>query len=91
MQRLSHRVAGTYRVTFSPEVWRLIGSMPAESFQQLQVALERLADAPHRGIPEVQSRRRASLKGLTIVYELDEAERFLTVVSVVRAGAEEAR
>jgi len=88
MQRLIQRVAGSYRVTFSSKVWRLIGSMPSVAFQELQLSLDRIADAPHRGTAEAQSLRSATLDGLTIVYTLDEAQRILTVVNVIRAGAE---
>jgi mRNA-degrading endonuclease RelE of RelBE toxin-antitoxin system len=87
MQRPVHRVAGTYRVNFSPEAWRLIGSMPSSTFQSLQRALERLADSPRRGAAaEAPSTLSATLDDLTIVYELNDMERTLTVVNIIRAG-----
>jgi hypothetical protein len=90
MERSVHRVAGAYRVTFSPEAWRLIGIMPSATFQSLQRALDRIADSPRRVATEVQSRLSATLDGLTVVYELDDAERTLTVVNIFRAGTGEA-
>jgi hypothetical protein len=87
MQLPVHRVAGSYRVTFSPEAWRLIGSMPSSAFQSLQRALERIADAPRRTGAELLPDLSATLDGLTIVYTLNEAERVLTVVNILRADS----
>jgi hypothetical protein len=86
MDRSVHRVAGAYRVTFSPEAWRLIGIMPSATFQSLQSALERIADSPRRVAAEVQSQLSATLDGLTVVYELNDGERTLIVVNIFRAG-----
>lgn len=90
MQRPVHRVAGSYRVNFSPDAWRLIGSMPSSTFQSLQRALERIADSPKRAGAESQPEQSATLDGLTIVYTLNDAERVLTVVNILRAGSEKA-
>ena len=87
MQLPVHRVAGSYRVIFSPEAWRLIGSMPSSAFQSLQLALERIAGAPRRTGPEPQPDLSATLDDLTIVYTLNEAERVLTVVNILRAAS----
>jgi len=84
MQRSVYRVAGSYRVTFSPEAWRLIGIMPSATFQSLQVSLERMATAPRRMATEGHSQLSATMDGLTVVYELNEAARTLTVLSVHR-------
>jgi hypothetical protein len=89
MERSVHRVAGAYRVTFSPEAWRLIGIMSSAAFQSLQRALDLIADSPRRVATEEQSRLSATLDDLTVVYELDEAERTLIVVNIVRSGAGE--
>lgn len=87
MDRSFQRVAGPYRVTFSQEAWKLIGTMPAVTFQSLQHALDRIAEAPHRVAAEGQSRRTATVDGLAIVYALDDAARTLIVVDVVEKGA----
>lgn len=87
MQLPVHRVAGSYRVTFSPEAWRLIGSMPSNTFQSLQRALERIADSPRRQATEAAPDLSASLDDLTIVYRLNDAERVLTVVNILRVGS----
>lgn len=83
-----HRVVGPYRVTFSPEAWKLIGSMPSEAFQNLQLALERIAEVPpHRMTSDTQSSLSASVKDMTISYLLDDAQRTLTVMNIVRQEA----
>jgi protein gp37 len=86
-QRPVHRVAGPYRVTFSPEAWRLIGSMPSSTFQSLQRALERIADVLRRAGSETEPMLSATLDDLTIVYKLNDAERVLTVVNIFRANS----
>jgi protein gp37 len=86
-QRPVHRVAGSYRVTFSPEAWRLIGSMPSSAFQSLQRALERIADVSRRVGSETEPTLSATLDDLTIVYKLNDAERVLTVVNIFRASS----
>jgi hypothetical protein len=86
MDRSVHRVAGQYRVTFSPEAWRLIGIMPSAAFQSLQLALERIAGSPPPVAADAPSPLRATLDGLTVVYELDEADRTLRVVDILREG-----
>jgi hypothetical protein len=87
MQLPVHRVAGSYRVTFSPEAWRLIGSMPSSTFQSLQRALERIADSPRRAGAEPLPDLSATLDDLTIVYRLNDAVRVLTVVSILRTSS----
>lgn len=87
MLRPIHRVAGSYRVTFSPQAWKLIGSMPSALFQSLQHALERIANSPGRGGAEASAPLSATLDGLTVVYELNDAGRTLTVVNILRAGS----
>jgi hypothetical protein len=87
MQLPVHRVAGSYRVTFSPEAWRLIGSMPSNTFQSLQRALERIADSPRRAGMEPAPDLSATLDNLTIIYKLNDAERVLTVVNILRMGS----
>jgi hypothetical protein len=85
MQRPIHRVAGPYRVIFSPEAWRLIGIMPSAIFQSLQHALELIANFPSRAAAGTPTPMSATLDGLTVIYELDDAERILTVVNILRA------
>lgn len=91
MERFVHRVAGPYRVTFTPEAWRLIGTMPAAAFQSLQRALERIADAPRRGAFEEASQLSATLEGLTVIYAVDDAERTVSVVNILQAGSGKVR
>jgi hypothetical protein len=89
MERSAHRVAGPYRVTFTPEAWRLIGTMSSATFQSLQRALERIADAPRRGASEGASQLSATLEGLTVIYGVDDAERTLSVMNILQAGSGE--
>jgi hypothetical protein len=84
MQRPVHRVAGSYRVTFSPEAWRLIGIMPSVTFQSLQLALERIADTHLRPPDGAQAEQSATMDGLTVVYTVDDTERVLTVVNILK-------
>jgi hypothetical protein len=84
MQRPVHRVAGSYRVTFSPEAWRLIGIMPSVTFQSLQLALERIAGSHHRAPDGAPAELSATMDGLTVIYTVDDAERVLTVVDILK-------
>lgn len=85
MPRPIHRVAGSYRVIFSPEAWRLIGIMPSGTFLSLQNALERIANASGRAAAELPTPLNTTLDGLTVVYALNDAERVLTVMNILRA------
>ncbi|KFE68132.1 hypothetical protein [Hyalangium minutum] len=58
--------------------------MPSATFQSLQRALERIAYAPGRAAAEASLS--ATLDGLTVIYELNDAERSLTVVNILRTG-----
>jgi hypothetical protein len=89
MPRPIHRVAGSYRVTFSPEAWRLIGIMPSATFQSLQNTLDHIATVSSRGTAEVLAPLSETLGGLTVVYSLNDTERILTVVNILRAGPED--
>lgn len=51
MFRQHSRVAGAYRVTFSPEAWREIGRLSSTTFMALQEALEQLAQQSKPGSP----------------------------------------
>jgi hypothetical protein len=84
MSHPAHRVAGRYRVTFSPEAWKLIGLMPSAIFQSLQVMLEHLADAPRRLAEVPSTEMSVTMDHLTVVYRLDDKERTLTVLDIQR-------
>ena len=90
MERSVHRVLGPYRVTFSPEAWRLIGIMSSAAFESLQLALERIAHSPARATAQAQSPLSATLDGLTVIYEVNDTDRTLTVVNIVQARSGEA-
>jgi mRNA-degrading endonuclease RelE of RelBE toxin-antitoxin system len=83
MLRPSARVAGPYRVTFSPEAWRKIGLIPSSTFEALQVAVDRLAsNLGSRSLPgeDAHTKQRLRAAGLHIVYQRDDETRTLTVV-----------
>lgn len=61
--------------------------MPSSIFQSLQRALERIADSPRRADTESQPELSATLDDLTVVYKLNDAERALTVVNILRASS----
>lgn len=49
MFRQHSRVAGAYRVTFSPEAWKEIGRLSSTTFMALQEALDQLAQQGRPG------------------------------------------
>jgi hypothetical protein len=87
MPHPSQRVAGSYRVNFSPEAWKLIGLMPSTTFQSLQKALEQIAASPRLPAPATHSPLRATLDDLTVVYALNDTERSLTVLDILRTDS----
>jgi hypothetical protein len=91
MLRTLLRVAGPYRVTFSSEVWRRIGQMPSDAFQALQAALEKIAEAMGEARPVGESEQtelRATVEGLLITYQRDDATRTIILLDVRSASSE---
>ena len=84
MLRSHTRVAGPYRVTFSPEAWREIGRLSGGTFLALQETLDRIAQqghaAPAGGGPQEITFK---LRALVIQCERDDATRTLTVQRLV--------
>lgn len=78
MFRQHARVAGAYRVTFSPEAWQQIGRLSSTIFTALQEALEQLAQ---QGRPEEEAVTLLTftIDGLVISCERDDKTRTLTL------------
>jgi hypothetical protein len=89
MLRHPSRVAGPYRVNFSPEAWKKVGLMPSSTFQSLQEALERIAREMGSARPEGEdssSALHAEVEGLVVIYQRDDASMTLTLVDILRAA-----
>jgi hypothetical protein len=84
MIRFHTRVAGPYRVTFSPEAWREIGRLPGGTFLALQETLDRLAQqgscAPAEATPQEVTFK---LRALIIQCQRDDTTRTLTVQRLI--------
>jgi hypothetical protein len=84
MLRSHTRVAGPYRVTFSPEAWKEIGRLSGGTFLALQDALDRLAQqgssAPADSPPQEVT---FQLRALVIQCERDDTTRTLTVQRLI--------
>jgi hypothetical protein len=85
MLRSYTRVAGPYRVTFSPEAWKEIGRLSGGTFLALQETLDRIAQqgqspAAEKGAPTEITFK---LRSLVIHCERDEASRTLTVQRLI--------
>lgn len=87
MPQARHRHHAPYRVHYSPQAWREVGRMPAETFLALQELLERMGDAAHR-TPEAASgepaRQALPGHGLVLEYTWDERSRTLTLMALER-------
>ncbi|MFL5347730.1 MAG: type II toxin-antitoxin system RelE family toxin [Hyalangium sp.] len=81
MFRQHSRVAGAYRVTFSPEAWQEIGRLPSTTFQALQEALDQLAQqGRHEPLAdETPSEITFTIDSLVISCERDDKTRTLTL------------
>ncbi len=89
MPQLRHRSHAPYRVHYSPQAWREVGRMPAETFLALQELLERMGDAAHRvpaAAPGEPSRQVLPGHGLELEYTWDEPSRTLTLLSLERVA-----
>jgi hypothetical protein len=93
MFRQHERVAGSYRVNFSPEAWREIGRLPSATFLELQDALEQLAQQARGATPEEANspQHTFTISSLLIHYERDDQARTLTLHSLtpLPRGSEE--
>jgi mRNA-degrading endonuclease RelE of RelBE toxin-antitoxin system len=90
MPRSPHRAAGLYRVTFSSDVWKRIGLISSETFHALQAALEAIASDLGAARPDgedAQSEIRATVAGLVLTYQRDDATRTLTLLDFSEAPA----
>jgi hypothetical protein len=76
-------VTGPYRVTFSSEVWKRIGTIPSDTFQALHAVLEDIAGSMGTELPagqDAQSELRTTAGGLAITYQRDDATRTVTLL-----------
>jgi hypothetical protein len=85
MFRQHTRIAGAYRVTFSPEAWKEIGRLPSTTFVALQEALEQLAQ---EGSPSEQAPTTITftIDSLLISCERDDLTRSLILQRVTPAA-----
>ncbi|HEX8706177.1 MAG TPA: hypothetical protein VF815_45505 [Myxococcaceae bacterium] len=81
MIRSYTRVAGPYRVTFSPEAWKEIGRLSGGTFLALQETLDRIAQQAPSTVPADSGPEEITfkLRGLVIQCERDDTSRTLTV------------
>ena len=85
MLRSYTRVAGPYRVTFSPEAWREIGRLSGGTFLALQETLDRIAQQGLSTVPAESAPREITFKLRTLVIqcERDDSSRTLTVQRLI--------
>jgi len=85
MLRSHTRVAGPYRVTFSPEAWREIGRLSGGTFLALQETLDRIAQQGLSTVPAESAPREITFKLRTLVIqcERDDSSRTLTVQRLI--------
>ena len=81
MLRSYTRVAGPYRVTFSPEAWKEIGRLSGGTFLALQETLDRIAQQGLSTVPADSAPKEITfkLRSLVIHCERDDSSRTLTV------------
>jgi hypothetical protein len=87
MPQLRHRSHAPYRVHYSPQAWREVGRMSAETFLALQDVLERLGDPAYRGpeaAPGEPIRHMLSGHALVLEYTWEERSRTLTLLALER-------
>lgn len=89
MFRHHARVAGAYRVTFSPEAWQEIGRLSSTTFLALQEALEQLAQQgrPGTAAEGIPSTLTFTVDSLVISCERDDKARTLTLRHVTAGSA----
>jgi hypothetical protein len=86
MFRQHARVAGAYRVTFSPEAWKEIGRLSSSTFVALQEALEQLAQQSRPGSTSDQTTAITfTVDGLVVHCERDDKTRTLILQRVTPA------
>jgi hypothetical protein len=87
MFRQHARVAGAYRVTFSPEAWKEIGRLPSVTFVALQEALEQLAQQsrPSAQVDPTSALLTFTVDSLVIHCERDDRSRTLILQHVTSA------
>ena len=85
MLRSYTRVAGPYRVTFSPEAWREIGRLSGGTFLALQETLDRIAQQGNATPTGGSAPQEVTfqLRTLVIQCERDDATRTLTVQRLI--------
>lgn len=85
MLRSYTRVAGPYRVTFSPEAWKEIGRVSGGTFLALQETLDRIAQQGLSTVPPQSTPTELTFKLRTLVIhcERDDATRTLTVQRLI--------
>lgn len=87
MSRPAPYLARPYQISFSPQAWSLVGSMAAETFKALRMALDTIAQGADEG-PSAEGTLRSSTVGEWVVlYERDARSRLLTVRNLVRRQA----
>jgi len=89
MHRPTPSLTRPYQISFSPQAWSLVGSMAADTFKALRVALDSIAQGAEEGPgPEGTPPLRSSTVGEWVVlYERDSRSRQLTVRNLVRRQA----
>jgi mRNA-degrading endonuclease RelE of RelBE toxin-antitoxin system len=90
MRRSPSRVAGPYRVNFSPEAWKKIGRISSGAFFALQEALEHIAgemgsERPHD--EGAHSELHTEVEGLRVIYQRDDDTRTLTLLEIRPASS----
>ncbi|MCP3165880.1 hypothetical protein [Myxococcus qinghaiensis] len=81
------RLPGPHRIHYSPQAWREVGRMSAETFGALQGALERLGDGlvrEPRNEASGTGRHELPRHGLVLDYAWDDRSRTLTLLSLER-------
>jgi hypothetical protein len=92
MLRSYTRVAGPYRVTFSPEAWKEIGRVSGGTFLALQETLDRIAQQGLSIVPAESAPKEITfkLRALVIQCERDDATRTLTVQRLISVSEDSA-
>ena len=85
MPSLPSRVAGPYRVNFSPDAWKQIGRISSGAFFAIQEALERIAGQMGSARPQdegAHTELHIEVGGLRVIYQRDDETRTLTLVDI---------
>lgn len=79
------RVAGPYRVNFSPEAWKQIGRLSSGAFFAIQETLERIAGRMGSARPQdegAHTELHTDVAGLRVIYQRDDETRTLTLLDI---------